>query len=367
MKIAVIHDSLVVSGGSERVFLNILEEFKEADVYTLAYNPKKVSSQFKNYKIKTSFLNPFIKNHTSFRAFFPIATYLMQHWDFSKYDLIITSSATTAKYISKFKGKHICYCYYPTRAIWECHKYFNSNDLKGMAFRAILPYFQERDLAASKRVDKFIGISQESAKAIENYYGKKAEMVFSPIDYEKFKLGLREKKSDNYLIVSRLVHWKKLEYAIEAFNQCGAPLKIIGTGSEEKKLTAMAKNNIMFLGNVDDATLVKEYGKARALIFTPELEYGLTPIEANAAGTPVIAYGKGAVLETMIPYNPSNKNATSHTAVFFDHQTPESIIDAIKIFENLKFDRHELTKHASQFGIELFRKKLRSIVNSFCS
>ena len=365
MKIALIQDSLLVCAGSERVFQCMVEEFKKADIFTLAYNSRTSCPKFREYKINTSWVNMFVRNHQTFKLFFPIATYIMQYWDFSGYDIILSSSATTAKYISRFNGKHICFGYYPTRAIWNTNEYFTGSDIKGLIFKIFLPYFKKRDLSASKRVDRFIAQSRESSNAFKKIYGKDALIIHSPIDYEKFKQGLNEIKSDNYLIVSRLVHWKKLEYAIEAFNKLGTSLKIVGTGELEVKLKSIAKSNVEFLGNVDDKTLIQEYGRARALIFTPKLEYGLPPLESNAAGTPVIAYGKGAVRETMIPYELGDDSNKLFTAVFFEQQTSDSLINAIKLFERLSFDRRELSKHGSQYGSQIFKQKLRSIISEY--
>jgi len=362
MKIALLHDSLLVCAGSERVFLSLIEEFNEADIFTLAYNPKTTCPQFIKYNINTSWVNKLISSHERFKIAFPLCTYVMQYWNFSDYDLIISSSATTAKYIAKFEGQHICFGYYPTRAIWDTNAYFSDNNIKGIIFRIVKPYLKSRDLQASKRVSQFIAQSKVSTDAFKKYYGRNAPIIHSPINYRKFKYGLKEDKSDSFLIVSRLVHWKCIEYAIEAFNSIKKPLTIIGTGEDEIKLKEMANENIIFLGNICDEQLKREYGKARALIFTPELEYGLTPLEANAAGTPVIAYGKGAINETMIPY--LNDDQIS-TAVFFHKQTPDSLINALKKFEKITFNRQKLSKHASKFSQTNFKKKIRNYVSGY--
>jgi glycosyltransferase involved in cell wall biosynthesis len=355
---------MLVCAGSERVFQCMIDEFPEAEIFTLSYNPKSTCTQFNHRRINTSWINKIIQSHKVFKLLFPISTYVMQYWNFNKYDLIISSSATTAKYVSRFKGKHICFGYYPTRAIWYYSDYFEQYDLKAKIFNLLLKYLKRRDLRAAKRVNVFIAQSIISASAFREIYNIEAPIIHSPINYTLFQDGLNEVKSENYLIVSRLVEWKKIEYAINAFNHLGFPLKIIGTGDQENYLKSKALSNITFLGQVDDESLVKEYGKAKAVIFTPELEYGLVPLEANAAGTPVIAFGKGAILETMVPYT-KNEASDFASAVLFDKQTPDSLVNAIHVFENILFNREKISNHAKDFGEASFKFRLRSLVNGY--
>jgi glycosyltransferase involved in cell wall biosynthesis len=162
--------------------------------------------------------------------------------------------------------------------------------------------------------------------------------------------------------VSRLERWKRLEYAVEAFTRLGLPLRIIGKGPEEDALRALAGPNVTFLGAVDDATLAREYAQARAVIFTPFLEYGLIPLEANASGTPVIAYGKGGIEETMIPANGPKAEPARATAVFFYEQTADAVVEAVKRFERLSFDSDALVRHASQWGVPAFQAKLKAAI-----
>ena len=359
MKIAVVHDYLCGMGGSERVFQYICEEFTEADIYTLAYNPKLAPTYFREKNIRTTWLNFFVRNMESFRWFFPIATYVMQSLSFKDYDVVISSSATVAKYIKVPNGKHICYCYIPTRALWQTNEYFGSGYKKRLIF-LLLKYLRERDIKAANGVDKFIAISKVTKESIKKIYKKDSSIIPSPIDLSKF--NFESEKSDNFLIVSRLENWKKLDYAIETFNKLKLPLRVIGSGAEEKKLKRIAKSNITFLGSVDDDTLAKEYSSAKAVIFTPYLEYGLIPLEANASGTPVICYGKGGVLETMVSTDDSKKNKQHPTAIFFYKQTSVALINAVKDFEKYTFFAKHLARHAKKWGTEEFKKKLRQLI-----
>ena len=197
-------------------------------------------------------------------------------------------------------------------------------------------------------------------ESIKKIYKKDSSIIPSPIDLSKF--NFESEKSDNFLIVSRLENWKKLDYAIETFNKLKLPLRVIGSGAEEKKLKRIAKSNITFLGSVDDDTLAKEYSSAKAVIFTPYLEYGLIPLEANASGTPVICYGKGGVLETMVSTDDSKKNKQHPTAIFFYKQTSVALINAVKDFEKYTFSAKHLARHAKKWGTEEFKEKLRQLI-----
>ncbi len=364
MKLAIIQDQLLTEAGSERVFLYMAQEFPEADIFTLAYNPEATWPEFRDFKINTSWLNSFVQTHDRFKTVFPLATHVMQNWDFNAYDVIMTSSATTAKYIRNHRARHICYCYYPTRAIWSRNKYFDGAKpgLRETVFKLAYSHLKRRDMAAAQRVDEFIAISQSSRQAIQQFYQRDARVLFSPIDLDRFSVGAVFPKSNRYLMVGRLERWKRTDFAIAAFNRLGLPLDIIGSGPEEAALRAAAGPTIRFLGRADDTALVKAYGSARAVVFTPELEYGLVPLEAAAAGTPTVALGKGGVLETMIgPDDPAGRRPT---AVFFEEQTPESLMAAIRRLETLEFPKTDLLAHAAQFGIPEFRRKLRAIVTN---
>jgi glycosyltransferase involved in cell wall biosynthesis len=358
MRVALVHDYLCTFGGSDRVFQYMCEAFPEADVYTLSLNRSKVIPYFATRRdIRTTWMNPFVQSPAAFRALFPIATYAMEHLDLSGYDLVLSSAATVARYVRAPDGRHVCYCYIPTRAIWHFEEYFGGG-IAGRAFRLLLPWLKRRELQAVARTDEFIAISEMTRGYIHQYYGRESSVLHCPIDLGAFAPG--PERTDSFLIVSRLEYWKRVDYAVAAFTKLGLPLRIIGKGPEEPKLRAMAGANVTFLGPVDDATLAQEYAKARAVIFTPFLEYGLIPLEANASGTPVIAYGKGGITETMIPYD--GPSSSSATAVFFMEQTPESVMDAVRRFESASFDPAHLVRHAANWGVPEFQRKLRAAV-----
>ena len=362
MRMAIVLDQLFGMAGSERVAQYICEEFAEADVYTLAYNPETTFPYFSNRNIRTTWLNGFVRSTSAFRWSFPLATYVMQSLNLKDYDAVLSCSATVAKYVSAPKGKHLCYCYIPTRALWHFEEYFKPS-LRALAMKPLLSYLRNRDYQAAQRVDHFIAISEISKQYISSYYKKLASVIHCPVDLTLFR-PVRERK-DHYLMVSRLESWKKLEFAIEAFNGLGLPLRIVGSGPEEGRLRSIAKRNVVFVGTIDDAALAAEYSEARAVVFPPYLEYGLIPLEANACGTPVICYGKGGVTETMIPVNGHNHSVGPPTAVFFKEQTAAALIQAVREFEGCEFSRDNLVRHAEFWGVPEFRRRIRAAVTSF--
>lgn len=359
MRMAVILDQLCGMAGTERVAQYICEEFAEADVFTLAYNPEATFPYFVNRSVKTTWLNRFVRSHNAFRWSFVISTYAMQRLNLKAYDVVLSFSSTVSKYVNVPAGRHICYCCMPTRALWHFDEYFRRS-LLAVALRPVMQFLRHRDFQVGQKVDKFIAISNTSREYIRRYYGRPADVIYCPVDLSGFHRSTVKK--EHYLIVSRLDRWKRTEYAIEAFNRLRLPLRVIGAGPEQKRLRAMAGRNITFVGRVNDETLAREYSEARAVIFTPFLEYGLIPLEANACGTPVICYGKGGVTETMIP---AGASVNSPTAVFFYEQTAEALARAVREFERTDFDQDALVRHATRWNVPEFRQKMRAAVMSF--
>jgi glycosyltransferase involved in cell wall biosynthesis len=360
MKIALVHDALIIYGGAERIFQYLCEEFEDADIYTLSYNPENTLPFFKTKKINVLRINKWVQYPTAFKFSFPISKYLFGKLDLSKYDLVISSSASIAKYISVPNGKHFNYCYYPTRALWEPKKYFDRSIIRYFII-PFLPYLRKMDKNAAGKIDHVIAISSDSQKHIKRYYDRESFIINCPIDTSKFCAS--DEREDYYLLVSRLEKWKKIDYAIKAFNTLKLPLRIVGEGKEEAYLKSISNSNIQFVGFVDEKGLSRQYSKAKAVIFTPHLEYGLIPLEANASGTPVIAFGKGGVTETMINYNDTNKKESSKaTAVFFYEQTEQALIEAVLKFNKQSFNQDYLVEHAKQWNVPSFQQKIREYI-----
>ena len=361
-RVALVHDYLCGVGGSERVFLEICRAFPDADIFTLAYNPKKTLDEFKEFKINTTFMNFFVGSMAAFRFTFPINIFAMRFLDFSKYDLIISSSASVAKYINKHGAVHVCYMYYPTRAIWEGAKYFGSSRL-GKLMSLLLYFFRKLDAYFVSEIDSIITLSAVAQKQIKKCYCRGSQVIASPFNEQSFFFVPEFKKSDSFLLVSRLEEWKRVEYAIDAFNSLGLPLNIVGEGKNRSLLEAKANSNIVFLGRVGDEELRMLYNQARAVVFTPILEYGLIPIEAYACGTPVICVGKSGVLETSkgIFFDEPANSFENVCAVFFREQSSMDLEKAVKfycLFER-EFKTETLLRSADKFTSSTFRMAIK--------
>ena len=350
MKIALIHDYITVFGGAEKTFKVLTEIFPQAEVYTLFYDPKIKNRFFPNIKIRTSFLQKFPtalkKKYQLLLPFLPVAAETL---DFREFDLVISSSFSFTKgIITRPQTKHICYCYSPTRYLW---------DRARSCF--FLHYFRIWDRQASERVDYFIAISKSVQQRIKKYYKKDSVVIYPPVKIEKtprVPLGpYRVPEGEFYLIVSQLRKYKRIDLAVEAFNKLGLLLIIIGEGPEKKKLKKLAKKNIKFLGWQSDRIVNKYYKNCTAFIFPGEDDFGIAPVEAMARAKPVLAYRKGGTTETVIE---------GKTGEFFDWQHPAVLADGIRRLRgNLeKYNPKLIRKQAEKFSRERFEKKLLKFI-----
>lgn len=353
-------------GGSERVFQHICEAFPEADIYTIAYNPKKTLPYYSTKIINTSVMNLFISNMSMFRLFFPINIFVMKLFNFSSYDLIISSSASTAKYLNKKKAKHICYCYIPTRAIWNTQEYFGSEGFKKKIFSLLIYFFKKMDLKAAEQVDEFIAISKFTQKMIKKIYRRNSVVINAPIDTKnlKFLINFNKKqliKDDYYLLVSRLEKWKNLDPVIEAFNENKKKLIVVGNGSEYSTLKRKACENIIFKTFVNDKDLVNYYIYSKSVIFPTYLEYGLIPIEANLFGILPICLESPGVIETMVPYDGKSEK---FTAIFYTKNNISMINNAVFLHENIAVNKRLLYENAERFNEVNFISQLIQFVKN---
>lgn len=358
MKVALVHDYLVQYGGAERVLEAFTEIFPKAPIYTMVYDKKLVNGAFSNNKIYTSFLQkiPFIGlNHRIFPLFMPLA---IEQFDFSEYDIVLSDSNSYAKgVITMPQTLHITYCHTPMRYAWDdCHKYLREFKYSKITKRFIpfaMNYIRLWDKISADRPDKYIANSNFVASRIKKYYKKDSFVINPPVSSEKFYIS--DKIEDYYLMTGRALSYKHFDIVVEAFNKLGLPLKIIGKGPEINKLKKIAKKNIEFLGYLKDKEISKYYSQCKAFIFPPEEDFGITPLEAMASGRPVIAFGKGGALESVIEHK---------TGLFFDEQTPESLIKTIKKFDSKKFDSTTIRNHALKFDKKVFKKKIIEFINN---
>lgn len=355
-KIALVHYWLTGMRGGEKVVQSICNIFPEVDIFTLVYDKEKISDTINNHRITTSFIQklPFAKRrYQNYLPFMPVA---IEQFDLSDYDLVISSESGIAKgVLTKPETCHICYCHSPMRYLWNMYFDYMKNEKMGPLKRNFIKwyfnYLRVWDLASASRVDYFISNSHNVRKRIKKYYRRDAEVIYPPVNIESFK-PVGDKK-DYYLMVSQLVSYKRIDLAIEAFNELEKELVIIGEGPELKKLKKRAKSNIRFMGWTDNSELALYYAEARAFIFPGEEDFGITPVEAQASGTPVIGYGRGGLCETVID---------GKTGILFETQDSESLVKAVKSFESSGIeDNHEIIRQNSRkFSTGEFEERFRS-------
>ena len=352
MKIALVHEYLNQFGGAERVLQVMCALFPDAPIYTLFYDPVATGGVFEGRETRTSFLQkaPFIKKyHRFFPLFMPLA---IERFDFSQFDVVLSISSSFAKgVITKPSTRHICYCLTPPRFLWDdSQKFMEEFNYPGFIKKTLPPlitYLRLWDREASYRVDEFWAISNFVKDRIKKYYLRDSEVIYSPVNVSKFYIS--DKTDDYFFMAGRLVSYKRFDLAIKVFNELGWSLKIAGIGSEMNRLKKMAGKNIEFLGLVPDDKLADLYSKARAFIFPQEEDFGLTPLEAMASGRPVIAYRGGGSVETVLE---------GETGIFFNEQTEEALMKAVKDFDSKDFQPIKCRAQAEKFSIEVFRERI---------
>lgn len=355
MKVALVHDYLNQMGGAERVLLALHALYPDAPIYTSIYDPERVDPAFQRIEIRSSFMQrlPLVmKHHQSFLMLYP---YAFERHDLREYDLILSSSSAFAKgIISRPDALHICYCHTPMRWVWSYQDYIKRERLGPMA-RALLPFFIERlrlwDQVAARRVDHFIANSPIVAQRIATYYRSKAVVIPPPVDTSRYHPSGRQ---ENYfLIVSRLVPYKRIDIAIQAFNALRLPLKIIGAGRDRPQLERLAGPTIEFLGWLPDQQVQHYLAHCRALIHPGAEDFGLVPLEAQASGRPVIAYGAGGALTSVVD---------GLTGLFFYEQTPEALAQVVQNFQADQFDPLLIRRHAETFDIRHFQRRIAQFI-----
>lgn len=356
MKVALVHDWLTNMGGAERVVINFKEIFQDAPIYTTLYNPIKLDKELQNIDVRTSFLQQKKRAAENHQKYFPLMPIAFESFDLNEYDIVLSSSSSCAKgVITNPDTMHVSYCHTPMRYGWEFYyeyaKEWGMNPIKRIFLKYFMNYMRQWDLASSQRVDYFIANSENVAKRIWKHYRRESTIIHPPVRSSLFTLGTVDE--EYYLIISRLVPYKRVDLAVETFNELGLPLVIIGDGPEREKLQSMAKDNVKLLGRQPDEVIKEYYAKCRAFIFPGEEDFGITPLEAQASGRPVIAYGKGGALETV---------ADGVTGLFFKEQTAAALKEAVMRHQRENFKKLEIRRHAEQFDEEIFKHKIQSFI-----
>ena len=361
MKVALIHDWLVGMRGGEKCLEVFCELYPEADLYTLVYVPESISQTIRRMNIHTSWLNrlPLAQKH--FRYLLPLFPHAIEQFDLGAYDLILSSSHCVAKGVFPHRALHLAYTHSPMRYVWDLHDAYlaggNGSIMNRAGLALFRSYLRRWDVDSSARVDSFIAISSNIAAKIERFYGRTAKVIYPPVDVERFHID-REVKPF-YLVVSALVAYKRIDIAVRAFNALKLPLKIVGTGPLRASLERQANSNIEFLGWLDDVRLAELYATCQAFIFPGEEDFGIAPLEAQASGRPVIAFKRGGLLETVVGLDGSS-STVSPTGIFFDEQNVDSLVMAVRLFEQNKdkFAADLIREHAGKFGRARFKREI---------
>ncbi len=362
-RVAIIHDWLTVYAGAERVLEQMLHILPQADLFSLVdFLPPEGRGFIHNKPVTTSFLQrlPFAK--TQYRQYLPLMPMAVEQFDLGNYDLIVSSSHAVAKGVLTSPDQlHLCMCYSPIRYAWDLqHSYLADSGLtrglKSTVARSILHYMRLWDSRTANGVDEFIAISRFIARRIYRVYRRPSTIIYPPVDTTQF--DLHETKDDFYLTASRLVPYKRVDLIVEAFTKMpDKRLVVIGDGPDLEKIRAKAGPNVQMLGYQPYAALKDHMQRARAFIFAAEEDFGIVPLEAQACGTPVIAFGKGGSLETV-----RGLDDPEPTGVYFEEQTPESLRRALARFEDARFDPHALREHAESFSVPRFRAEFERFV-----
>ncbi|WP_041226660.1 glycosyltransferase [Crinalium epipsammum] len=359
MRIALVHDYLTQQGGAERVFELLCKHYPKADIFTSLYAPEK-TIDLKDRQVHTTALQKIPGATKYFRIMAPFYFSAFRALDLQDYDLIISSTTSFAKAVRKKPGAiHICFCHNVTRFLWDTTTYLREYAAYRNLSAVLEPIFQlmrKADLASAQEPDFYIANSSTVARRIQQFYGKPSVVINYPIDTNKFIFS--DNKDDFYFASARLISYKRIDVVVEAFNWLGWPLLISGDGPERKRLESRALKNIKFLGHVSDTERSQLLSKARAVIVAALEDYGLVPVEANASGTPVIAYGQGGVLDTQIP---------GKTGVFFKRQTPEAIHTALVESSKIAWDYEQIREHAiANFSEKVFFERVERAIEEVC-
>lgn len=359
MKVALVHDYLNQMGGAERVVLALHELFPEAPVYTSIYDPRRVDPAFQKIDIHTSFMQKFpfvMKHHQPYLPFYPFA---MENLDLRGYDLVLSSSSAFGKgIIVRPETLHICYCHTPMRWCWNYREYVEREQLGGLA-RRMLPFFitwlRVWDQTSAQRVDHFIANSPVVAERIQKYYRRDSVVIPPPVEAGRFLFDPAAQPGEYFLSLGRLAPYKRVDLAIEACNRLQLPLVVIGGGRDEKRLRAMAGPTIRFLGRLSDAEVLQYIAHCRAFIFPGEEDFGITPLEVQASGRPVIAYGAGGALASVVE---------GVTGTFFKEQTVESLAAVLATFDPGRYNPQAIRNHALDFDKPLFQRRILQFIEA---
>jgi glycosyltransferase involved in cell wall biosynthesis len=355
MRAAIVHYWLVNMRGGEKVLEALCRLMPEADIYTLYYDPERVSPFLRSRRIHASFLNPFRRYY---RMFLPLAPMALEHFDLRGYDLVVSCEAGPAKGVLTASGtRHVCYCHTPMRYLWDLYpaylREWSRSPLKRAAIAPLTHYLRLWDFASAARVDEFVANSVNVQRRISKTYRRESSVVYPPVDVQAFYSNAAE---DYYLIVSELVTYKQIDYAVRWFSKSGRRLLVVGGGPESRKLRRIGRGSVEFCGRVSNEELREILSRCRALVMPGEEDFGMVPVEALASGKPVIALGRGGVLESVPP----------NGGTFYNVPSEDALGEAVGRFESIEgeFVAGDLQRQASKFSESVFEEKMSRILFS---
>ncbi len=352
-KVALVASWLNQHGGAERCLEAAHQVFPRAPVFTSTYWPSAMPPEYRTWDIRVSFLNRIpVANQRLLLPLYPLA---FESLNLSGYDRVLSMTSAFAHGVRVSPGaKHFCYLFTPARFLWNYRDYVERERI-GRLPRTFLPLFISTlrgwDRRAARRVHQFVAISETVRERITVSYGRDSTIIYPPVDVDRFTVSTVH--DDYFLILSRLVPYKRIDLAVQAFNDLGLPLVIAGDGRDRSRLQALAKSNVRFLGRVSDAESCDLMARCRAFIFPGEEDFGITPLEANACGKPVVAFAGGGARETIVE---------GVTGQFFREPTAQCLAEAVSHFDDRKFDATAIRKHAENFSTQVFKDKIRQLV-----
>lgn len=356
MKLALVHDWMNQIGGAEDVLDVMVGMYPDAPIFTSIYAPQKMPPHWQEWDIQTLWIDrlPFI--HDKHQAYFPFYALAFSQLNLSNYDVVLSNKSGFCHFVQTGpETQHVCYCLAPTRYVWQYDSYMaRENVAKPLRelLRPLIHLLKDWDYRAAQRVDRFIAISSEIQARIRQYYRRDSVIVFPPVDAaERFQPAAYH--DDYFLSVGRLVPYKRVDLAVEACTRLGLPLKVAGRGRDFEALQEKAGPTVEFLGFVPDEDLPELYARAKAFIFPGLEDFGITPVQAQAAGRPVIAYKGGGALDTVIP---------GKTGLFFEEQRVESLMSVLQDFDASRYNPQDCREHALSFDRSVFKSQLAQII-----
>ncbi len=358
MRVAIVHYWLVGMRGGEKVLEELCRLYPDADIFTHVHDPARTSALINGHRITTTYISRLPFARKLYQKYLPLMPSALEELDLTGYDLVISSESGPAKgVITHPNAVHVCYCHSPMRYLWDQYHTYRGNASRAtrLVMSLTMPMLRAWDVASAARVDHFIANSSFIARRIAKSYRRDSEVIFPPVDLEAFQIA-PDPSADFYFYIGQLVPYKRVDLAVAACTRLGRKLVIVGTGSEEARLRAMAGPTVEMRGWASNEDLRSLYQNCRALLFPGEEDFGIVPLEAMAAGRPVIAYGSGGALDTVVE---------GHTGVFFDRQTPDDLMAAIERFETIEgtFVPQEIRRHARGFGRDVFRRKIKDFID----